>query len=166
MTHLVVLWLALFAAQATTPAAPPSSQQPSAQPAQPHALIIPSPNQAAPAEPPNPNPDASGIYHVGGGVTEPKIISVPQPMFSELARKQKIGGIATVSFIIDEQGNTQNVHISRSIADMVDRTHREAALSLDQAAVDVVKKYKFKPATKDGKPVAVYSNAQVNFQLY
>jgi len=55
---------------------------------------------------------------------------VPQPMFSELARKQKIGGVATVSFIVDVQGNTQNVHISRSIAEMVDRAHQEAALTL------------------------------------
>jgi TonB family protein len=163
MTHLFVLWLALFSAQAPTPATP-STQPPAAQPAQPASATTP--NQAAPAEPPSPIPDASGIYLVGGGVTAPKIIYMPQPNFSELARKQKIGGIATVYFRVDEKGNTQNVHISRSIADMVDRTHRAAALSLDQAAVDAVKQYKFEPATLHGKPVPVYLNVQVNFQLF
>jgi len=83
-----------------------------------------------------------------------------------LARKQKIGGVATVSFIVDVQGNTQNVHISRSIAEMVDRAHQEAALTLDQAAIDTVKNYKFKPATKDGKPVPIILNVSIKFEAY
>ena len=166
MTHLFVLWFALFAAQATTPATPPPSEPPAAQPTQPPAQPpAPTAPTAEPVNPPSPNPDASGIYHVGGGVTAPKINYVPQPMFSELARKQKIGGVATVSFIVDVQGNTQNVHISRSIAEMVDRAHQEAALTLDQAAIDTVRKYKFTPAMLDGRPVAVYLNVAVNFQI-
>ena len=163
MTHLLVLCFALFAAQAPTPAAP-SAQPPVAQPAQPASATTP--NQAAPAEPPSPNPDASVIHHVGGGVTPPKILYQPELQFSKLAKKQKLSGVATVSLIVDAQGNPENVHISKNIADTVDQKHREAALSLDQAAIDTVKKYKFKPATEDGKPVAVYLNVQVNFVIF
>ena len=36
---------------------------------------------------------------------------------------------------------------------------------LDQAAVDAVKRWKFKPATLNGKPVDVYYNLTVNFRL-
>jgi len=71
-----------------------------------------------------------------------------------------------VSLIIDTEGNPTNVHISKSMADTVDQKHREAALSLDQAALDAVKQYKFTPATLHGKPVAVYLNVEVNFQIF
>ena len=163
MTHLFILWLALFAAQAPTPAAP-STQPPAAQPAQPASATTP--NQAAPAEPPSPNPDASVIHHVGGGVTPPKALFIPEPSFTPIARKQKVSGVATVSIIVDTEGNPRNVHIIRSIADNVDKKHQAAAVSLDQAAVDAVKQYKFKPAMQDGKPVAVYLNVEVNFKLF
>jgi TonB family protein len=72
----------------------------------------------------------------------------------------------TVSFIVDAQGNTQNVRVVHSIADTVDSKHRDAALTLDQAAVDTVLKYKFTPAMLDGRPVAVYLNVKVNFQIH
>jgi protein TonB len=166
MTHLVVLWLALFAAQAPTSATPPPSQPPTAQPAQSPASTTPTPDQAAPANPPSPNPDASEIYKIGGkGVTPPKVLSQPTPKLSEIAHQQ-INGIVTLSLIVDKEGNPVNVHVIKSIADTVDKKHRTAALSLDQAAVDFVKQYRFKPAMKDGKPIAVYENIQVNFQIF
>jgi protein TonB len=36
---------------------------------------------------------------------------------------------------------------------------------LDEKAIEAVKKWKFDPARKDGKPVAVASTAEVNFRL-
>jgi TonB family protein len=38
-------------------------------------------------------------------------------------------------------------------------------MGLDSAAADAVKKWKFKPATLNGKPVAVIYNLTVNFRL-
>jgi protein TonB len=64
------------------------------------------------------------------------------------------------------KGRPENVHITKSIADTVDPKQQAAALSLNQAVVDAVKKYKFSPAMKDGKPVAVYLNVEVNFQIF
>jgi protein TonB len=159
MTHIFVLCFALFAAQAPTPAAP-STQPPAAQPAQPAPATTP--NQATPT----PNTNTSPTLKVGGGVTAPKILYQPEPQFSKLARKQRVSGIVTVQLIVDAQGNPQYVHVSKSMADSVDQKHREAALSLDQAALDAVKQYKFAPATIDGKPVAVYLNVEVNFKLF
>ena len=48
-----------------------------------------------------------------------------------------------MSIIVDTEGNPRNVHIIRSIADNVDKKHEAAAVSLDQAATDAVKQYKF-----------------------
>jgi protein TonB len=169
MTHLFILWFALFAAQATTPATPPPSEAPATQPTQQPALATPtapSPAQAAPAKPTCPNPDASGNYHVGCGVKAPVVINQSEPQFSEIARQQNINGTVTVSLVVDAQGNPQNVHVVHSIADTVDSRHRAAALTLDQAAIDTVKNYKFKPATKDGKPVPIILNVSIKFEAY
>jgi protein TonB len=144
MTPLLALWLALLAPLATAPAT----------------------NNAAPAEPPSPNPSLSGLYEGSSDVIQPKILYAPKPQFSEAARQQKISGTVTVSLIVDTEGNPKNVHVIKSIADTVGENQREAALTLDQAAIDTVKQYKFAPATRDGVPVAVYLNVQVNFQLH
>jgi protein TonB len=37
---------------------------------------------------------------------------------------------------------------------------------LDEKAVERVQQYKFKPAMKDGKPVAMQMNIEVNFEIY
>jgi protein TonB len=169
MTPVFALWFALFAAQATTPATPPPSEPPAVQAAQPQSQATPTtpaPGHTAPTKPPCRNPDASGNYHVGCGVTPPRLTYQPEPQYAEIARQQKINGIVTLSFLVDALGNPENVHVIKSIADTVDPKQRAAALSLDQAAVDAVKKYKFKPAMKDGKPVPIYLNVEVNFQDY
>jgi TonB family protein len=150
MTHLFVLWLALFTAQATTPVTQPAA---------------PVPDQAASANPPSPNPDASGIYKIGGDVTRPRLLHQVVAVWTKIARQQKLSGVTVVSIVVDTQGNPTNAHISKSMADSVDQKHREAALSLDQTAIDAVKQYRFKPAMKDGKPVAVYLNVEVNFDF-
>jgi TonB family protein len=38
-------------------------------------------------------------------------------------------------------------------------------MGLDHAAVDAVQKWKFKPATLEGRPVKVYYVLTVNFQV-
>jgi protein TonB len=60
-----------------------------------------------------------------------------------------------VSIIVDKNGIPQNVHVTRGVG-----------LGLDEKAVDAVKQYKFKPATENGKPVAVYLNVEVNFEIF
>jgi protein TonB len=151
MTHLFVLWLALFAAQATTPVTQPAA---------------PAPDQAAPAEPLSPNPNFSGLYEASSDVTPPRILYQPEPQYSEIARQQKINGTVTVFLIVDTEGNPRNVKVIKSIADTVGENQRAAALTLDQAAVDAVKQYKFAPAAKDGVPVEVYLNVKVNFEIH
>ena len=169
MTHFFVLWFALFAAQATTPATAPPAEVPPVQPTQPAPAATPStasPDQAARLGPTCPNPDASGNYHVGCGVTPPKLLNQSQPRFPEDARRQNISGTVTLSLLVDAQGNPENVHVTKSVADTVAKYQRAAALTLDQAAIDAVKSYKFKPAMKDGKPVPITLYVSIKFEAY
>jgi protein TonB len=38
-------------------------------------------------------------------------------------------------------------------------------MGLEEAAVDAIKQWRFKPATLNGRPVTVYYNLTVNFKL-
>jgi TonB family protein len=95
-----------------------------------------------------------GPIHVGGDVKAPVKISTPQPQYTEIARKARIQGVVIVQAIIDKGGNVTNVQVLKGLP-----------MGLDQAAVEAIKKWKFEPATLNGKPVDVYYNLTVNFTL-
>lgn len=97
-----------------------------------------------------------GLAQVGGRVSAPVPLFQPEAEFSDEARRAKYQGECVVGLIVDAQGNPQNVHIVRSLG-----------MGLDEKALEAVRKYKFKPAMRDGRtPVAVQVNVIVNFRLY
>jgi TonB family protein len=96
-----------------------------------------------------------GIYHVGGGVSNPILIYAPDPEFSDEARRAKYQGVCVVGLVVDAQGNPQRVHIVRPLG-----------MGLDEKAIEAVRDYKFKPAVFKGKNVAVEVNIEVNFRIY
>ena len=46
------------------------------------------------------------------------------------------------------------------------RVARSAGMGLDEKALEAVRTWRFEPGRKDGQPVAVLVNVQVNFRLY
>jgi protein TonB len=97
-----------------------------------------------------------GLYRVGGGVTAPVALNSVEAEFSDEARRAKYQGVCLISLIVDAQGNPQNPRVVRALG-----------MGLDEKAIEAVKKYKFKPAMKDGKtPVPVMITVEVNFRLY
>jgi TonB family protein len=96
-----------------------------------------------------------GVYHVGGGVSPPTVISSVDPEYSDEARRAKYTGIVVVSLIVDAQGNPQHVNVVRRLG-----------MGLDEKAVEAVRQYKFKPAMFQGHAVPVEVNIEVNFQIY
>jgi TonB family protein len=97
-----------------------------------------------------------GLYHIGGGVSAPVPLNTPEPEFSDEARRAKYQGVCLVALIVDAHGDPQNVRVVRALG-----------MGLDEKALEAVKKYKFKPAMKDGKtPVAVELTVEINFRLY
>jgi TonB family protein len=116
------------------------------------ALSVRSEPAVAPA-----TPDSNGTAgsHKWDGITRPVPLLEPEAKYPKAARKQGLTGVCLVGLIVDANGMPQNVHILKSLEP-----------SLDQSAVESVRKYRFKPATKDGVPVAVEVNIEVNFRLY
>lgn len=96
-----------------------------------------------------------GVYHVGGGVSNPVLVYAPDPEFSDEARRAKYQGVCVVGLIVDVTGNPQHVHIVRALG-----------MGLDEKAMEAVRQYKFRPAQFKGKSVAVEVNIEVNFRIY
>jgi TonB family protein len=91
---------------------------------------------------------------VGAGVTAPVPVYTPPPEFSEEAREAKYQGQAMVQVIIDTDGMPQNPRVIRPLG-----------MGLDEEALEAVMRYRFKPAMKNGQPVAVFLTIAVNFRL-
>jgi protein TonB len=97
-----------------------------------------------------------GLYHVGGGVSAPVPLNAVEAEFSDEARRAKYQGVCLISLIVDAQGNPQNPRVVRALG-----------MGLDEKALEAVRKYKFKPAYKQGQgPVPVMITVEVNFRLY
>jgi TonB family protein len=96
-----------------------------------------------------------GVFRVGGGVSAPKAIYSPDPEYSEEARKVKQMGVVVLYLVVGPDGKPRDVRVVRALG-----------LGLDEKAIEAVKSWRFEPALKDGKPVAVSVNVEVNFHLY
>jgi TonB family protein len=92
--------------------------------------------------------------HIGKSVTPPVAVYTVNPKYSDEARSKNVQGTCLLQIIVDAKGITQNPRIVKPIG-----------YGLDEMAIDAVKQYRFKPATKDGKPVPVYMTIAINFRL-
>jgi periplasmic protein TonB len=96
------------------------------------------------------------VYSPGtGGVSSPMILYSSLAEFSDEARRHKYEGVCIVSIIVDAHGNPTHLHVARALG-----------MGLDEKAMEAVAKYRFKPAMKNGRPVASYVNVEINFHLY
>jgi TonB family protein len=96
----------------------------------------------------------SGPYRVGGGVTAPMLLYKLEPEYSEEARAAKYQGSVLLYVEVGPDGSAHNMHVVNGIG-----------MGLDEKAMDAVSQWKFKPGTKDGAPVTVIANIEVNFRL-
>lgn len=96
-----------------------------------------------------------GVFRVGGGVSAPRVLSSPDPEYSEEARKAKYQGTVVLWVIVGADGRPRDIRVSRTLG-----------MGLDEKAVEAVKTWRFEPARKDGQAVAVQINIEVNFRLY
>jgi len=95
-----------------------------------------------------------GVYRVGGGVSDPTLVYKVEAVYSERAQKAKVQGTLLLYLQVDPSGKAINMRVLHSLG-----------LGLDEKAMEAVKKWKFKPGVKDGRPVTVQAQIEVNFRL-
>jgi protein TonB len=76
------------------------------------------------------------------------------PIYPSALKRDGISGMVTMSITVDETGSVLNPVVKKS-------TRSE----FEQPALDAVLKWKFSPAKKDGKPVAVQVVVPVKFSV-
>jgi protein TonB len=109
-----------------------------------------------PSTGPGVGPGPPGIYPAGAnGVTVPQVIFNPEPGFSDEARKVKQQGIVLLLVVVGKDGHTYNIHVRQSLG-----------MGLDEKAIEAVSRWRFRPATLNGQPVATQIAVQVDFHLY
>jgi len=96
----------------------------------------------------------SQVYVAGGGVSAPALTFQVDPEYSEEARKAKYSGVVVLSIEVDQSGHTRNLRVAKGVG-----------LGLDEKAIEAVKQWRFKPGLKNGKPVIVRAQVEVNFRL-
>ena len=95
-----------------------------------------------------------GVFKVGGGVAAPRVVSAPEPSFTEEARQGKVSGKVVVYLQVNPEGRPMHVRVIEGLG-----------MGLDEKAAEAVRQYRFKPATRDGHPVTVEMNIAMKFQI-
>src|SRR6185436_8695328 len=83
--------------------------------------------------------------------TPPVPLVQPPPSYSDFARDAKVEGDVLLHIRVEQDGHVSKVLVRKGIA------------AVDEAAVQAVKKWKFKPALRDSKPLAVWIEVKVHF---
>ena len=85
---------------------------------------------------------------------EPRIDGRVEPEYTDEARIARHEGAVVLQVAIDREGRASRFRLLRSLG-----------LGLDEKAVEAVRQWKFRPARKDGKRVAVLANLEILFRL-
>ncbi len=89
-----------------------------------------------------------------GCITPPRQTYAPDPKYPLKARLAHKQGEVKLWVIVDSGGLPREARVSQSLSP-----------ELDNAALDAVSRWKFSPATRNGKSVSVRINVSVNFKF-
>ncbi|HLJ26411.1 MAG TPA: energy transducer TonB [Candidatus Angelobacter sp.] len=103
--------------------------------------------------------DGDKVLYVGNGVTAPRVISTtmktPDP--PEEIKHQKFQGTMVLTVVVGADGRVCDAKIARPASKDKD---------LHERVLAGVRQWKFEPARKNGKPVAVAISIEVRLDLY
>jgi bla regulator protein BlaR1 len=96
------------------------------------------------------------VYEPGNGVRLPSVIREVRPNYTEEAKQAHIEGTVLLDCVVASSGIPRDIIVARSL---------DAVLGLDQAAIEALEQWRFKPGTKDGKAVDVHVHVEMTFTL-
>lgn len=141
-----------------TPSEPPPDP-PEPTPSPPAAIETPPvalPSEPASAPPAGPTTKLGDLVAMGPGVTPPQLVTFTKPQYPPLARKLRVTGEVVVSILVDENGAAREVRLQKGVSQNV---------GLNEAALDAARSARYRPATKEGVRVRMWTNLKVPFQL-
>ena len=92
---------------------------------------------------------------IGNGVSAPSVLQKIEPEYSEAARLARYQGSVLLAIEVGADGKTQNIGVVRGLG-----------FELGEKAVEAVRKWKFRPAMRNGEAVPVMATVEVNFRLF
>ena len=98
--------------------------------------------------------DAPNFDHVPANVRPPFLISYVKPKYSRSAIKNRTSGECVIDLTVDIHGIPQNVHMVTSLEP-----------SLDENAVNAVRKWRYSPAIINGSEAPFESTVKIKFVL-
>jgi len=84
-----------------------------------------------------------------------RLVSAFDPPSNEYAQANGVAGMSMYHVVVEPDGKPGEIAVGRPIG-----------FGLDESAIDAIRKAKFNPATKDGKPVPVVLDVVVEFRIY
>src|SRR5882724_678314 len=116
-----------------------------------------------------------GDYHEGGGgpggggggtdynrifsgkdvTSKARILSKPEPQYTEDARKNQVTGTVVLKAVFSSSGQVTQIRAINGLPN-----------GLTERAIAAARSIKFVPATKDGHPVSMWFQLEYNFNLY
>lgn len=100
-------------------------------------------------------PDDSGstepVYDLGPGINPPRVTKQVNPQYSGTLGVRIVGSV-TIGLVVTSHGLPQDPHVLKSLDKDV-----------DVSAVEAVKQWRFDPARKDGKAIAVRIALEIEF---
>jgi TonB family protein len=90
------------------------------------------------------------------GVVLPSLASEVRPRYTPAAMEAKIQGEVELAILVRADGSVGDVEVTRSL---------DTTYGLDDAAVEAVRQWTFKPGTKDGTAVDVEVHINIKFTL-
>jgi periplasmic protein TonB len=96
-----------------------------------------------------------GVYEIGSDITNPVIVNQTIPSYTDEAIKAKAQGIVLLEAIIRKDGRVTDFRVLRGLG-----------YGLEERAIEeIASNWKFRPGTKDGRPVDVRATIEVQFNL-
>lgn len=101
----------------------------------------------------------SGFLTEGTPGLEPPVVlpsTRVHPDYPEIARKARVGGSVLLLIVIDQNGRVGSIEVLDS---------PDPRFGFDLAAIDAVKRWRYRPARLGGRPVSVQASVRVEFTL-
>ena len=99
--------------------------------------------------------DYSRIFQGREVTSKAKLLSKPEPQYTEEARKNQVTGTVVLKVVFSSTGQVTNIQTMRGLPN-----------GLTEKAIAAARQIRFEPATKDGHKVSMWMQLEYNFNLY